>query len=128
MWKEFKEFISRGSVMDLAVGVIVGAAFTNIVKSLVHNLINPLLGLFLGKIDLSDIVFSVGAAHFKVGSFINAVINFLIIAFVVFLLVKAISKVMPKKEKKPKEPSKEETYLKEIVEILQKDQEQIVNK
>lgn len=85
MLKEFKEFIARGNVMDLAVGVIIGAAFTAIVKSLVSDLINPLIGIFLGKIDLSNLVFSIGSAHFRYGSFLNEVINFLIIAFVVFL-------------------------------------------
>lgn len=79
MLKEFKEFIARGNVMDLAVGVIIGAAFTAIVKSLVSDLINPLIGIFLGKIDLSNLVFSIGSAHFRYGSFLNEVINFLII-------------------------------------------------
>ncbi len=70
MLKEFKEFISRGNVMDLAVGVIIGAAFTSIVKSLVDNLINPLIGIFLGQIDFSDLAFKVGSATFKYGAFI----------------------------------------------------------
>ena len=122
MLKEFKEYIARGNVMDLAVGVIIGAAFTAIVKSLVSNLINPLIGIFLGKIDLSNLVFSIGSAHFRYGSFLNEVINFLIIAFVVFLMVKGINKVMPKKEEEAvKEgPSKEEEYLGQIVELLKK--------
>lgn len=119
MLKDFKEFISRGSVMDLAVGVIIGGAFTAIVNSLVNNLLNPFIGLFLGRIDLSNLVLKVGGATFKYGSFINAIINFLIIAFVVFLLVKAFTKIMPKKEKAPTAPSAEETYLKEIRDLLQ---------
>lgn len=120
MLKEFKEFIARGNVMDMAVGIIVGSAFTTIVKDLVAYLINPLIGLFVGKIDLSNIVFSVGAAQFKVGSFLNAVINFLIISFVVFLLVKAVNHFSQKKEEeKPVEqPSQEVLYLKEIAETL----------
>ncbi|MHA8110959.1 large conductance mechanosensitive channel protein MscL [Lactobacillaceae bacterium Melli_B4] len=93
MLKEFKAFIARGSVIDMAVGVIIGAAFTSIVKSLTTNLINPLIGIFLGKIDLSNIIFKVGGAQFKVGLFINSIINFIIIAFVVFLLVKFINRV-----------------------------------
>ncbi|GEO74337.1 large-conductance mechanosensitive channel [Levilactobacillus namurensis DSM 19117] len=124
MLKEFKEFIARGNVMDLAVGVIVGAAFTAIVKSLVTNLINPLLGVFVGNIDFSNLVFTVGDAHFKYGAFINSVINFLIIAFVVFLLVKFLNRLVPKKPEEPEEtpePSAEEQYLKEIVTLL-KDQ------
>lgn len=123
MLKEFKEFIARGNVMDLAVGVIIGAAFTAIVKSLVDNIINPLIGIFLGQIDFSSLVFKVGNATFKYGSFINSIINFLIIALVVFLLVKAINKMMPAKDNSSEEtptPTKEEKYLSEIVEILKK--------
>lgn len=119
MLKEFKEFIARGNVMDMTVGIIVGSAFTTIVKDLVAYLINPLIGLFIGKIDLSNIVFTVGAAQFKVGSFLNAVINFLIIAFVVFLLVKGVNHFRSKKEVVPEEvPSAEVQYLKEIAETL----------
>lgn len=121
MLKEFKEFIARGNVMDLAVGVIIGAAFTAIVKSLVDNIINPLIGIFLGQIDFSNLVFKVGNATFKYGSFINSIINFLIIAFVVFLLVKAINKIMPANEESSEEtpaPTKEEKYLSEIVDLL----------
>lgn len=119
MLKEFKEFIARGNVMDMAVGIIVGSAFTTIVKDLVAYLINPLIGLFIGKIDLSNIVFTVGAAQFKVGAFLNAVINFLIIAFVVFLLVKGVNHFRGKKEEESAEtPSAEVQYLKEIAEAL----------
>ena len=97
--KEFKEFISRGNVIDLAVGVIIGGAFTSIVKSLVDYIINPFIGLFIGGIDFSDLVFKVNGATFKFGSFINAVINFLIIAFVVFLLVKFVNRFLIRKKK-----------------------------
>lgn len=96
MLKEFREFILRGNVMDLAVGVIIGSAFTAIVTSLVKNLINPLIGIFLGRIDLSNLVFKVGDATFRYGAFLNSVINFLIIALVVFLLMKSINTVMEK--------------------------------
>ena len=123
MIKEFKEFISRGNVMDLAVGVIMGAAFTAIVQSLVSNLINPLIGLFLGKIDLSNLVFKVGDATFKYGTFIESIINFLIIAFVVFLLVKVMNKIIKshdEEEAEPEEDKQEEMvmYLKKISEAL----------
>jgi len=123
MIKEFKDFISRGNVMDLAVGVIMGAAFTAIVQSLVKNLINPLIGLFLGKIDLSNLAFKVGDATFKYGSFIESIINFIIIAFVVFLLVKFMNKIIQKREEEPEEEddSKEEEmvmYLKKISDAL----------
>ena len=124
MLREFKEFIARGNVMDLAVGVIVGAAFTAIVNSLVTNLINPLLGIFVGSIDFSNLVLTVGKAHFRYGAFINSVINFLIIAFVVFLLVKFLTRLLPKPAEEPAEdaPSNEEKYLKEIVTLLKQDQ------
>lgn len=125
MIKEFKEFIARGNVMDLAVGVIVGSAFTAIVKSLVSNIINPLIGIFAGKIDFSAIVFSVGSAHFRVGSFLNSVINFLIISFVIFIMVKFVNKFTKskedEKEKEEKELSEEAEYLKEIVELLKEE-------
>ncbi|MFD1418168.1 large-conductance mechanosensitive channel protein MscL [Companilactobacillus keshanensis] len=124
MLKEFKDFISRGSVMDLAVGVIMGAAFTSIVQSLVSNLVNPLIGLFLGKIDLSNLTFAVGDATFKYGTFIESIINFLIIALVVFFLVKAMNKVINKREEEADvESTKEDEmieYLKKISESLDK--------
>ena len=118
MIKEFKDFISRGNVLDLAGGVIIGSAFTSIVNSLVTNLLNPFLGLFLGKIDLSNLILKVGGASFKFGSFINSIINFLIIAFVVFLIVKSVNKLMPKPEKKPAGPTPEQEYLREIRDLL----------
>ncbi|MBL3529748.1 large-conductance mechanosensitive channel protein MscL [Companilactobacillus zhachilii] len=123
MIKEFKDFISRGNVMDLAVGVIMGAAFTAIVQSLVSNLINPLIGLFLGKIDLSNLVFKVGDATFKYGTFIESIINFLIIAFVVFLLVKVMNKIIKTRdeEEAEEETTKEDEmvmYLKKISDSL----------
>ncbi len=123
MIKEFKEFISRGNVMDMAVGVIIGAAFTSIVNSLVNNIINPFIGIFVGKIDLSNLAWTVGGATFKFGVFINAVINFLIIAFVVFLLVKMVNKLFPKKpaDPEPAHPSAEESLAK-IVKMLEEKQ------
>lgn len=120
MFKEFKQFIARGNVVDLAVGVIVGAAFTAIVNSLVTNIINPFLGLFIGKIDLSNLVLKVGDATFKYGKFINAIINFLIISFVVFLIVKAINKITHKEDKEKEAKPTAEDYLKEIRDLLEK--------
>lgn len=109
MINEFKEFIAKGNVMDLAVGIIIGAAFTAIVGSLVSDLINPIIGLILGGVDFTNMFLvlkgnvpdgvglqaarDAGAAVFAYGAFITAVINFLIIAFVVFLLVKAVNKL-----------------------------------
>ncbi|WP_395317788.1 large-conductance mechanosensitive channel protein MscL [Fructilactobacillus frigidiflavus] len=121
MWQEFKKFISKGNVIDMAVGVIVGAAFTSIVSSLVKNIINPFIGIFLGKIDLSNLVFKVGNATFKYGVFINSVINFLIIAFVVFMMVKLLNKSNITTKKATKEDPKEK-YLKEIVTLLKEEQ------
>jgi large conductance mechanosensitive channel len=109
MLKEFRDFIARGNVMDLAVGIIIGAAFTAIVSSLVGDLINPIIGLILGGVDFTNMYLVMagevpvgaslatardsGAAVFAYGAFITAVINFLIIAFVVFMLVKALNKI-----------------------------------
>ena len=96
--KEFKEFISRGNVMDMAVGVIIGGAFTAIVNSLVADVFNPLLGLVTGGLNFAELSFSFGEAEFKYGSFISAVINFLLVALVLFLLIKAINKLHFKKK------------------------------
>jgi large conductance mechanosensitive channel len=104
MINEFKAFIMRGNVLDLAVAVVIGAAFTAIVTALVDNLITPLIGLIMGGVDFSSIGFSIGDARFGIGNMINAVINFLIVAFVVFVLVKAVNRVMPKKEAAPEAP------------------------
>ncbi len=97
MIKEFRDFIARGNVMDMAVGIIMGAAFTAIVTSMVDDLVNPLLGFFIGGIDFSDMVMRFGdgenAAAIRYGAFINAVIKFVIVAWVVFLLVKGVNKV-----------------------------------
>ena len=97
MIKEFQAFISRGNVMDMAVGIIIGAAFTAIVTSLVDDMINPIIGVAIGGIDFSSLKLTVGegdfAATFNYGNFIMSVINFLIIAWVVFLLVKAVNRV-----------------------------------
>ena len=122
MIQEFKDFIAYGNVIDMAVGIIVGSAFTTIVKDLVDYLINPLIGLFIGKIDLSNIILTIGDAQFKVGAFLNAVINFLIIFFVVFLMIKGINHFRKDKqeEEQPAEPSPEAQYLKEIAETLKK--------
>lgn len=117
MFNEFKTFIARGNVLDLAVGVVIGAAFTAIVTSLVDDLINPLIGLIVGGIDFSRWGFAIGDAKFAIGSFINAVIKFLIVAWVVFLIVKAVNRLMPKKEEAPAAPAgpSDNDLLKEIV-------------
>lgn len=118
MIQEFKDFIAKGNVMDMAVGIIMGAAFTAIVTSLVDDLVNPLIGLFVGGIDFSAMSAGVGDAQFMYGNFINAVIKFLIIAWVVFLLVKGVNRMRamaegPKEEapEEPKGPTQEELLM-----------------
>ncbi|MEK6573301.1 MAG: large conductance mechanosensitive channel protein MscL [Chloroflexota bacterium] len=88
MWKEFREFVMRGNVLDLAVGVIIGGAFGKIVGSLVNDILMPLIGLLLGGIDFSGLAITVGSAQVKYGSFIQTIIDFLIIAFVIFMIVR----------------------------------------
>ena len=112
MLKEFKEFVLRGNVLDLAVAVIIGAAFTAIVKSLVNNLINPFIGLFVQNGALTHLSFKIAGANFQYGNFLNDILNFLITAFVIFLMIKFINKLFPKKEKE------EETILNEELETL----------
>ena len=103
--EEFKKFISRGNVMDMAVGVIIGGAFTAIVNSLVNDVMMPILSIITGGLDFSALCIVLGegegAATLNYGAFIAAIINFLLIALVVFMLVKAINKFMPKKEAAP---------------------------
>jgi large conductance mechanosensitive channel len=122
MLKEFKTFIARGNVLDLAVGVVIGAAFTAIVTSLVDDLINPLIGLIVGGVDFSGLSVGVGDAQFMYGNFINAIIKFLIVAWVVFLIVKAVNKMMPKKEEAPAAPAgpTELDVLKDILAAVKK--------
>jgi len=110
MWKEFKTFIMRGNVLDMAVGIIIGAAFGKIVSSLVNDVIMPPIGLVLGHVDFSNEYVSLrgphldtladakkaGAVAIAYGSFINTIIEFLIIAFAVFLLIKWVNRIMPK--------------------------------
>jgi large conductance mechanosensitive channel len=105
MLKEFKDFISKGNVLDLAVGIIIGAAFTAIVTSLVDDLISPLIGLIMGGIDFSGLAFGFGDATFGYGKFIQAIIKFLIVAFVVFMIVKAFNSMKKKEEPAPAAPA-----------------------
>lgn len=92
-FSEFKEFVMRGNVMDLAVAVIIGAAFQAIINSLVNDVISPFIGLF-ANIDFKDWVFDINGVKIQYGSFLTALINFIIMAFVIFLLIKGINKVM----------------------------------
>ena len=91
MLKEFKEFIARGNVIDMAIGIIMGSAFTAIVKSLVDDILMPIISGLTAGINYEDIVVNIAGASLKIGNFINAVISFLIIAFVMFMIVKALN-------------------------------------
>lgn len=97
--EEFKDFISKGNVMDMAVGVIIGGAFGKIVSSLVENILMPLIGIILGGVNFSDLSVTVGTAEVKYGVFLQSVFDFLIIAFVIFVMIKQISKVTDKFKK-----------------------------
>lgn len=132
MIQEFKAFIARGNVLDLAVAVVIGAAFTAIVSSLTNDLINPILGVLTGGIDFSNHFIPLSSkvtadslvearkqgAVFAYGAFINSIINFVIIAWVIFLLVKAVNRLMPKKEEAPSGPSAEVVLLTDIRDAL----------
>ena len=127
MLKEFRDFIARGNVMDMAVGIIIGASFTAIVTSLVDDLVNPMIGLFVGGIDFSGVSFGLGDAQFMVGNFINAVIKFLIIAWVVFLLVKGVNSIRERALRSEAEaeaaaPPPQEALLAEIRDLLKERQ------
>jgi large conductance mechanosensitive channel len=123
MWKEFREFILRGNVVDMAVGIIIGAAFGTIVTSLVNNILMPPIGLLLGGVDFANLFIllkqgsptgpyasladaqAAGAVTISYGVFINAVISFLIVAFVVFLLIRSINRMRREEEAPPAEPT-----------------------
>ena len=118
---EFKTFIARGNVMDLAVGVIIGGAFSSITTSLVNDIVMPLLGILTGSISFADLSVSIGSATVMYGNFIQAILNFLIMAFVVFCMVKALNRFHKKKEAAPPPPpapSAEEQLLTEIRDLL----------
>lgn len=135
MWREFRDFAMRGNVIDLAVGIIIGAAFTTIVNSLVNDIIMPPLGLLIGGIDFSNFFVTLkggsyptleaakaaGAVTINYGLFVNAIIRFVIVAFAIFILVKQINRL--KREESaptpaPPEPPRQEVLLSEIRDIL----------
>ena len=130
MMKEFKEFAMRGNVVDMAVGIVIGAAFGKIVKSLVADVIMPPIGLLLGDMDFSSMGWvikeateSAEAVMIKYGAFINTIVEFLIVAFAIFMVIKGMNSLKKKEEEKPAPPpapSKEETLLTEIRDLLKK--------
>lgn len=123
MLKEFKKFIARGNVLDLAVGVIVGGAFSSIVTSLVNNIFTPIIGLIVGGVDFSSLSITFRDTKIMYGAFIQSVIDFLIVAFCLFIVVKTINKVTHKKEEKTAKPVKSEELktLEEIRDLLKND-------
>ena len=120
MFKEFKEFAMKGNIVDLAVGVVIGGAFGKIVTSLVNDIVMPLVGILLGKVDFSNLFFALGNGNFTTiqqakdagvatinyGLFINNIIDFLIVAFSIFIVIKQINRFSKKKEEKPVENKK----------------------
>lgn len=126
---EFKIFIARGNVIDLAVGVIIGGAFSSITTSLINDIIMPFLGIFTSSVSFADLSFTINGAVIAYGNFIQAVLNFLIMAFVVFCMIKAINQLHHKQAEAPAappappEPSAEEKLLAEIRDLLKEKQD-----
>jgi large conductance mechanosensitive channel len=120
--KEFREFAVKGNVMDLAVGVIIGAAFGKIVSSMVEDVVMPVLGVMMGGLNFSDLALKVGSATLKYGKFLQTCLDFLIIAWAIFLLVKLINRLKREEAKPeaPKAPPRQEVLLEEIRDLLKK--------
>jgi large conductance mechanosensitive channel len=116
--KEFRDFINRGNVIDLAVAVILGAAFGLIIASVVNDLLMPLIGILIGGVGFQAMVLQVGTAQLKYGNLIQAIVNFLIVAFVLFLIVRQFNKMKKTAPPAPPVPSAEERLLTEIRDIL----------
>jgi large conductance mechanosensitive channel len=123
--KEFREFAVRGNMVDMAVGIIIGAAFGKIVSSLVADVIMPPIGLLLGGVDFSDLAITLRAAidqtpavTLNYGKFIQTIVDFIIIAFSVFILIRGINTFKRKEEEKPAEPTKEQVLLAEIRDLI----------
>lgn len=126
MIKEFREFLNRGNVMDLAVAVVLGGAFTLVVNSLVNDIITPIIGVLLGGVNfLESMSFTFGGATIRYGAFIQAIINFMIVAFAVFLIIKVYNRFKRKEEKKEEvkqqvQPSQEVVLLTQIRDLMEK--------
>ena len=124
MFKEFKKFISKGNVMDMAIGVIIGGAFQKIVTSLVNDIFMPLIGVIIGGLDFTSLTIKVGDAVISYGIFIQNIVDFLIIAGCIFLMIKILAKFKKKEEVKEEEPVVKEdentVLLREIRDLLKK--------
>ncbi len=130
MLKEFRDFIARGNVIDLAVAFILGVAFAAIVTSLVNDIIMPIIGIIIGGISFTSLMVQVGSAQVKYGNFIQALVNFLIIAFVIFLIVRSINKVQERFRKPaapaaPPPPPEDVLLLREIRDLLREQNQRI---
>ena len=125
--KEFKEFISKGNIVDMAIGVIIGSAFGKIVTSLVNDIFMPIIGVIIGGLDFSNLTIKVSDVTIRYGVFIQNVVDFLIISFCIFIMVKVVNKIThkDKEEKKPVPPKKtnEEKLLEEIRDLLKNNKE-----
>ena len=112
MLKEFKEFAMKGNVIDMAIGVIIGGAFQKIVTSLVNDIIMPAIAVFTGKVDFSDLVFTIGNSSIKYGSFITTIVDFLIIAFSIFIAIRVATKLNDRTKENMEKMTKNNKYLK----------------
>ena len=120
-FSEFKTFIARGNVLDMAVGIIIGGAFTAIVSSLVADVFTPIINLLTGELNFGEWVIHIGTSQLMIGNFLQSVINFLLTAFCLFLILRAVNRMRKKKEEAPAAPpapSKEEVLLTEIRDLL----------
>ena len=115
---EFKEFIAKGNVMTMAVGIIIGGAFTAIINSVVADIISPIIGLILGGVDFSKVSFGIGDAQIMIGNLINAIITFLITAVVLFFIIKAFNKFDDMKKKEEEPAPEEEPAVPEDIQLL----------
>lgn len=120
MFQEFKTFAMRGNVIDLAVGIIIGGAFGTIVSSLVADIFMPVIGIVTGGLNFSGLAYTFGSATIAYGKFIQATISFVIVAFALFVLVRAMNTIKKKEEKAPAGPSEEVKLLGEIRDLLKK--------
>jgi len=134
MLKEFKEFAMKGNMLDMAVGIVLGAAFGTIIKSLVADIFMPIIGFFLGGVDFTNLFITLGGGEFKtlkaaqdagaatinIGLFLNAVIAFVIVAWILFLIVRAMNAARQKQEEAPAEPPEDLVLLREIRDLLKK--------
>lgn len=122
MLQEFKNFAMKGNVVDLAIAVVIGAAFGKIVSALVENIITPVVGMLMGGVDFSALSIKVGDAAITYGAFIQAIIDFVIVAFVLFMVIKVMNKMKKKEEESPAEPAgpTQEELLTEIRDLMKK--------